>query len=161
MPQSWLCLRMLEILAAPKEPSGFFSGTRVSSRAWSKGYNSMNIWCTPPAALRQILFNFYDTDLFFFFDMRRNDSAVRWQSSAFCSLRFKYFPVESAARSLGFVTWSSAWILMVTARGPQCAEEHLAVYLTFTVCEVFICTKITAYEGNLALSLKRHKRLRS
>lgn len=47
------------------------------------------------------------------------------------------------------------------ARGPQCAKEHLVVYFTFIVCEAFICTKITAYEGNLALSLKRHKRLRT
>lgn len=45
--------------------------------------------------------------------------------------------------------------------GPQCAKEHLVVYFTFIVCEAFICTKITAYEGNLALSLKRHKRFRT
>lgn len=48
-----------------------------------------------------------------------------------------------------------------TGCGRQCAKEHLVVYLTFIVCKVFICTKLTAYEGNLTLSLKRHKRLRT
>ena len=77
-------------------------------------------------------------------------------TSAFRSLRFKYFPAESGARPRHTVASVNP---NVTARGTQCAEEHLVVYLTFTVRKVFICTKIIAYEGNLALSLKRHKRL--
>lgn len=72
------------------------------------------------------------------------------------SLRFKHF-FSGGRVPLGVVTWSVSVNPNVTARGSQCAGEHLAVYLTFTVCEVFICAKITAYEGNLALSLKRHK----
>ncbi len=146
---------MLQILLAAKESRGIFSGTRVSSHFWSKGYSSMNPWCRLTVAPEQILFNFSRYRSFL------------WHCSVLtvlCACRLVHFvhyvlntfPVESAARLRHVVVSVNP---NAAARGPQCAEEHLVVYLTFIVCEAFICTKITAYEGNLALSLKRHKRL--
>lgn len=88
----------------------------------------------------------------------RGDPDIRFifPRSAFITLR-AFLLFRRSRGAFLVVTWSVSVNPNVTARGSQCAGEHLAVYLTFTVCKVFICGKITAYEGNLALSLKRHK----